>query len=340
MKFDETANAVRSGISWLIILRKYCFPYLALIINFAACVRYPFELILVLSGEGIPACRRKENELTMSDCTRTTFMANGELIPVAGFDDYFSPEKTYIYEVFRVIDGIPLFIEDHLDRFFETVRLAGADSVCKRLQLLNDVQSVIRANGRDEGNIKISIAPGKSGNSNLLIYYTPHIYPTERQFAMGVAVKLLEAERNNPNAKVMDIPLRAETDKIKHKDEVYEVLLVDRNGFVTEGSRSNVFFISGDEVITPPLESVLPGITRKQIIGLCEASQIKISETAIHSIDLNRFNALFISGTSRKVLPVNRVDELTFDVNNRLMKRIADLFSNHVALYLESHRQG
>jgi len=267
-------------------------------------------------------------------------MANGELLSVAGFDDYFSPEKTYIYEVFRVIDGIPLFIDDHLDRFFETVRLAGANPGCKRNQLLTDILSVIRANGRDEGNIKISIAPGKSGNSNLLIYYTPHIYPTSQQFASGVAVKLLEAERNNPNAKVMDIPLRAETDKIKYQDEVYEVLLVDRNGFITEGSRSNVFFISGDEVITPPLESVLPGITRKQIISLCEASQIRIAETDVHTNDLKRFNALFISGTSRKVLPVNRVDEMTFDVNNRMMKRIADLFSNHVAIYLESHKQG
>ncbi|KAF0198646.1 MAG: branched-chain amino acid aminotransferase [Bacteroidetes bacterium] len=276
----------------------------------------------------------------MTDCTRMVFMANGELQPVAVFDDYFSPEKTYIYEVFRVIDGIPLFIEDHLDRFFETVRLAGADSGCKRNQLLTDILSVIGANGRDEGNIKISIAPGKSGNSNLLIYYTPHIYPTAQQFASGVAVKLMEAERNNPNAKVMDMPLRAVTDKIKSQDEVYEVLLVDRKGYITEGSRSNVFFISGDEVITPPLESVLPGITRKQIISLCEASQIRVSETVVHRNDLKKFDALFISGTSRKVLPVNRVDEQSFDVNNSQMKRIADLFSNHVASYLKSHRPG
>ncbi|MBK9359552.1 MAG: aminotransferase class IV [Bacteroidales bacterium] len=270
----------------------------------------------------------------MGDCTRTTFLANGELLPAGGFDDYFSPEKTYIYEVFRVIDGIPLFIDDHLDRFFATVRLAGADPGCGRDQLLADITLLINANEPGDGNIKISIAPGRSGNTYLLIYFTPHLYPTPEQFASGVAVRLLEAERTNPNAKVMDIPLRAETDKIKHEDEVYEVLLVDRNGFITEGSRSNVFFIYGNEIITPPLDTVLPGVTRKQIINLSEANQIRIIETKVHCSDIERYDSLFISGTSRKVLPVNKVDELDFPVSNSLMIRISQLFSQRVNAYV------
>ncbi|MFH1119220.1 MAG: aminotransferase class IV [Bacteroidota bacterium] len=271
----------------------------------------------------------------MPEYTRNLFMANGNLMAVSAFEEFFIPEQTYIYEVFRVIGGVPLFIEDHLDRFYQTTSLAGVDAECERNRLLAEIRSVIKANGPDEGNIKISVTPGKTRKQNLLIYYTPHIYPTSEQFANGVAVKLLEAERSNPNAKVMDISFRAETDNIKYHDEVFEVLLVDRNGFITEGSRSNVFFISGNEVITPPLEAVLPGVTRKQIISLCEANQIRLTETPVHRLDLESFNALFISGTSRKVLPVNKADELIIPVDNHLMKRIGGLFGNLVKAYID-----
>ncbi len=274
----------------------------------------------------------------MTEYTRDFFIANRELLPAEHFTEYFSPGLHYVYEVFRVIDGIPLFIEDHLERFFQTSLLAGVDAACNNESLLSDIKRLISANNGGVGNIKISIVPGKEGKQNLLIYFTPHQYPTPEQFEKGVSVKLLHAERNNPNAKVMDVALRSATDQIKQNDEVYEVLLVDSQGFITEGSRSNVFFIREDEVITPPVEAVLPGVTRKHLIGLCQENGIRLSEKPVHTNHLSTFDALFISGTSRKVLPVNKVDERIFKVNNDLMIRINALFNLHVEQYISLHR--
>ena len=275
----------------------------------------------------------------MSECARTHFISNGELLPVSRFEASFLPKLAYIYEVFRVIDGIPLFIEDHIERFYQTTRLAGVDLDSDRNQLLRDIEITIAANEKSEGNIKISVAPDLAGRHNLLIYFTPHQYPTPEQFAQGVKVKLLGAERQNPNAKVMDISLRAETDQLKLSDDVYEILLVDHNGFITEGSRSNVFFIRGSEVITPPVEVVLPGITRKKIIRLCQQHEIKILEQPVHQHSLAEFDSLFISGTSRKVLPVNQVDNLTYSVDNLLMRKISELFNQLTQEYLDQHRK-
>jgi len=274
----------------------------------------------------------------MTEYTRDFFIANGKLLAVEAFDGFFSPELHYIYEVFRIIDGIPLFVEDHLDRFFQTTLLAGADPDCDRKQLFNEIKTLISANKGGEGNIKISIVQGKSGFQNLLLYFTPHQYPTPEQFANGVAVKLLDAERKNPNAKVMDITLRAETDQIKQADEVYEVLLVDQYGYITEGSRSNVFFIIGEEVITPPLETVLPGVTRKHVMHLCEAHNIRLSEQKIHRNDLLKVDCLFLSGTSRKVLPIGRVDDSIYPTNNELLRLLIRLFDQHVLGYISTHR--
>jgi len=274
----------------------------------------------------------------MPDCTQKFFLANGELFPIAGFDHFFCPGPDYIYEVFRVIEGIPLFIEDHIERFFQTTSLAGAFVSVDRNVLLGDIKTIIKANGVNEGNIKIAITPGKSGKENLLIYFTPHQYPAHEQFSRGVVVRLLEAERHNPNAKVMDTSLRAETDKIKQQEEVYEILLVDHEGFITEGSRSNVFFVKGSAIITPPLEMVLPGVTRKHIIALCLTNGIDLKEEKVHFSDVPAFDALFLSGTSRKVLPICQVDKTCYPVNNELMMRVSALFNAHVAGYISSHQ--
>ncbi len=275
----------------------------------------------------------------MSECARTHFISNGILLPVNRFEACFSPRSKYIYEVFRVIDGIPLFIEDHIERFYQTTRLAGVDLDSDRNQLLRDIEITIAANEKSEGNIKISVAPDLAGRHNLLIYFTPHQYPTPEQFAQGVKVKLLGAERQNPNAKVMDILLRAETDQLKQLDDVYEILLVDHIGFITEGSRSNVFFIKGSEIITPPVEVVLPGITRKKIIRLCQQHEINILEQPVYQDSLAEFDSLFISGTSRKVLPVKQVDSRAFRVDNPLMRKISELFNQLTQEYLDQHRK-
>lgn len=274
----------------------------------------------------------------MPEYTRDLFMANGEMLAVSAFEDYFSPRQTYIYEVFRAIQGIPLFIEDHLDRFFQTMLLAGTGSCCSRTELLGNIKKLIKLNGGNEGNIKISIVPGKTGTENLLIYFTPHQYPSEAEFAQGVSVGLIEAIRNNPNAKVMDIPLRKETDHIKQHDEVYEVLLVDGKGNITEGSRSNVFFIRDNEVITPPLESVLPGVTRKHIIGLCTSNGIRLIETPVQVNSIGEYDALFLSGTSRKVLPIRKVEDYVFHADNPLMFKISELFNKHVERYIKNYK--
>jgi branched-chain amino acid aminotransferase len=275
----------------------------------------------------------------MPECTRKHFISNGILLPVNRFEACFSPRSKYIYEVFRVIDGIPLFIEDHIERFCQTIRLAGVDLDFDRYQLFSDIEKTIEANDKSGGNIKISVAPDISGEQQQLIYYTSHQYPTNEQFAHGVRLKLLDAERQNPNAKVMDISLRAETDQLKLSDDVYEILLVDHDGFITEGSRSNVFFIRGSEVITPPVEVVLPGITRKKIIRLCQEHEIKILEHPVHQNSLAEYDSLFISGTSRKVLPVNQVDNLTYSVDNLLMRKISELFNQLTQEYLDQHRK-
>lgn len=268
------------------------------------------------------------------ECARENFICNGALIPTTEFYRFFNSPSKYIYDVFRVQEGVPVFIEDHLDRLWKTADLELIHLPFSRDEILSDIFNLIQSNCSDDGNIKVFISLSTDSTSTRLVYFTPHHYPTADQFAKGVSVNLFNAGRINPNAKVMDTSLRSATDQVKASKEVYEVLLVDVNGFITEGSRSNVFFIMNQMLITPPVHTVLEGITRKQIIKLCFENGIAVSEQLVHHTDLKKMEAVFISGTSRRVLPVYAIENHVFNVQNSLIIRLQQLLDSYVKQYI------
>jgi branched-chain amino acid aminotransferase len=269
-----------------------------------------------------------------AECNRNFFLLNQSITQTVDFQKLFNPPLSYIYEVFRVAQQVPLFIEDHLERFFNTTKLSGLEPGVDYDQLLDYIHQVIAVNPPGAGNMKLALYYNQEGSRQLFVYFTPHQYPSQTQFEQGVDVELYFAERENPNAKVMHTVMRKSTDEVKNQHEVYEVLLVDRQGFITEGSRSNVFFIRNNQLITPPADTVLEGITRKQILRLCDLHNIQWIEEKVSHTTLSDFDALFISGTSRRVLPVKKVNEQHFAVSHQLMHQLQLLFEKKVEDYI------
>ncbi len=267
----------------------------------------------------------------MSEITGIFHVLNGKLKHNIEFDDSFLRKPHYLYETFRTVNGIPLFIEDHLDRFEHTLRLSNIDIPYQKEEILMQVQMVIKENNLRTGNIKMVFLPGNNtGEFLFVIYITPHEYPTKEQYMVGVPVSLFNGTRDNPNVKLMDCALRSGAEQNKIEQNVYEALLVDKDGFITEGSRSNVFFIKNNRVITPPVECILPGITRKHVINLCKDLNISISEKKVHKNSIMTMDGAFISGTSRKVLPVNKVDKYSYPAINPITLSLQEGFDKKI----------
>ena len=274
----------------------------------------------------------------MSEYTREYFIWNGILKEISEFPGYFSNPTRYIYEVFRVQNEIPVFIEDHLDRLWHTAGISGVTLPFNRHEILDDISLLIQANPGGEGNIKIFISLPLGDPMVNLLYFTPHQYPSKEQFENGAAVSLFKAERKHPNAKVMDVSLRGATDLVKASEDVYEVLLVDSQGYITEGSRSNLFFVQNQKLVTPPVHTVLEGVTRKQIMQLCAENNIMAIEEPVHITRLDKMGAVFLSGTSRRVLPVCRIDDLGFDPGAHPVRQLQQLLEARVDEYLSRKR--
>ena len=125
---------------------------------------------------------------------------------------------------------------------------------------------------------------------------------------------------------MMDQALRDATDAAIKAHDLYEVILVDRKGQITEGSRSNVFFIKNGELYTSPLKQVLPGVTRDKIIEIVKGKGIAVHEDPIPASSVADFDAAFISGTSPKVLPIASLGDVTYDVNDPLLRHLMDWY--------------
>ena len=275
----------------------------------------------------------------MAECLGKYFLRNGQLLETNAFECAFLSRPLYIYEVFRVIDGLPLFIEDHRDRLLQTVKLSGLPEEIVPANFVEQVSMLVEANDLSEGNIKVVVIPGEGEeSSDFLIYVMEHQYPSPEQFEHGVPLALHRGIRYNPNAKVMDVELRSNTNAVKQEQQVYETLLVDDQGCITEGSRSNVFFVRDDALITPPLEDVLPGVTRKHVMKLCRELGIPLSEQKVPESSLAGMEGVFITGTSRKILPAFRIDEWLYPPDHLIIRRVQQAFNQEVKDYLSRAR--
>ncbi len=274
----------------------------------------------------------------MNECLGQFYFRNNNQTESVNFNNSFINGPDYVYEVFRVIEGIPLFIEDHFERLQHTCILADYPLNLEFADFKNIVAELIKQNHLAEGNIKVVMRKLPQGDFDFLIYINEHQYPSAEQFEKGVDLALFRGIRYTPNAKIMDVILRTENNLLKANKGVYETLLVDEKGCITEGSRSNVFFIRNDRLITPPVEDVLPGVTRKNIITVCANAGIEVVEERVLARSVIIMEGVFISGTSRKVLPVKSIDGVEFDAAHPMIVRIKSLFNQRVADYLSNNR--
>ena len=243
-----------------------------------------------------------------------------------------------VYEVIRIIDGISLFVEKHMERFKKSAELAKLSFSLNLDEITANIAKLALENQLLTGNVKLiytfnSRTPDIS-SGELFIYFIPHNYPENIEYQTGVRLILLSAERPNPNAKIHNGVLRNQANELIDQKNVFEVLLTNHVGFVTEGSRSNVFFISKSKVVTPPLDMVLPGITRDLVINIIKNQHIDFEEQMIHLSQIEKFDAAFITGTSPKVLPIAAIDCYCFNPQQIILRQIIKLYDQMILDYL------
>ena len=243
-------------------------------------------------------------------------------------------EDRVVYEVIRIIDGKPLFLENHLDRMKNSFKLINEEFSLAYDEINNKIKKVIETKNTINGNIKLTYG---TNEKVLNIFFIEHSYPSDEMYEKGVKTILYFGERENPNAKIINQSFREKVTNEIEKNNSYEAILVDRNGYITEGSKSNLFMVKDGVLLTSPLKSVLPGVTRGEIIKVAKQYGIEIKEVEYKYSEISKLDGMFISGTSPKILPINQVGDIKLDENNNIIRSLMEGYNNQIIKYLAMH---
>ncbi|PID73504.1 MAG: hypothetical protein CSB33_03170 [Desulfobacterales bacterium] len=240
-----------------------------------------------------------------------------------------------VYEVIQVKNGAPLFLQAHIDRMRQSTAVCGRPLRRSDAAIQDDIRRLMEWAPRPRINVKLMLRRIQ-GRDLFFVFQIVSRYPEPGLYETGVPVILFSGERDAPQVKSVKNALRNRVAAELEKTGAWEALLVNREGFITEGSRSNVFFSDGKGLVTPPSGTVLIGVTRKYVMAACRRTGIDVRERPVHSSELSSgFSGMFLTGTSIDVLPVARVDEKeTGSARDEIIRRAAEAYREEVTRYI------
>lgn len=232
-----------------------------------------------------------------------------------------------VYENLKVRNGIIYFLKEHLLRLQESCRVIGLEHPFSEDTIVTAVQAVVRANKIENANLKILLIGGKTKEAaELFILPLNPLYPEDKWYKEGVVVITYPYEREYSKAKTLNMLSSYLAYKKAREAGCYDALLVDREGFIREGTRTNFFTIRGKTIFSPPEEKMLDGVTRKTVLQVARENGYEVVLRDIVPNDLGSFDGAFLTSTSSKILPVRKIDAFEYSVIPDALRQLMKLY--------------
>jgi D-alanine transaminase/branched-chain amino acid aminotransferase len=247
-----------------------------------------------------------------------------------------------VFEFFRILRGVPVFLEDHLERFERSARLLELTPPFGREKLEGLIRELIELNNLREAGIQMLLTGGYSpdaftpGQPNLIIAPMAVTPPPAQLYQQGGKVILHQNLRELPEAKTTDYLVAVKLAKRVRAEGATEVIYHDGKT-VYEGGRSSLLIIQQGTLITAQA-GVLPGITRKHLLEVARPI-LPIQERPITLAELYSADEVLLTGATRQVMPITQIEDRRVGdgqvgpYSQQLMKA----FQEHLEAYL-NHR--
>ncbi len=253
------------------------------------------------------------------------YLVNDAVICESEFNKVYILSKENVYEVVRIVNGEILFLEDHIVRLKNSLFLINKSYDINKV--IEGIKTIVKENEIVNGNVKIEISFRES-DCDLYIYPISFYYSDTK---IGVDVVTASLERINPRVKSYDGDFKKRTLDIIESKGVYEVIMVNPYGFITEGSRTNVYFVKGKSFFTAPEDMVLSGVTRLKVNKIIEDLGFEIFYESVHIDDIFNFDGCFLTSTSSNVLPVKTINNVgVASCGNFYISLVRELFEKNL----------
>lgn len=224
---------------------------------------------------------------------------------------------------YQTVRGTAVFrLRDHLDRLFFSAKCLGMCLPFSFGEMTKAVLETVRANDLKEGYIRplVFYGDGKMGLSPLGVRVRVAVaaWPWEIYLKDGssiIKIKTSHFIRIHPRSSVMEAKISGHyANSILASLEVQkegfdEALFLDYNGQVAEGPGENIFWVKRGTLFTPPLGSILPGVTRQTVLVLSRDLGLKTKEKNSALKDLKSADEVFLTGTAAEIVAVGQIDQ-------------------------------
>lgn len=229
-----------------------------------------------------------------------------------------------VFEGIRVYEGNIFKLDEHLDRLYDSAKSIMLHIPYEKEELEEIIAETVRKNQLETAYIRVVISRG-AGNLGLdpsscsnprvvVIAEALALFPKEL-YERGVRLASVSSRRNRPDVLPPQVKSLNYLNNILVKMEanqagVDEALMLNDQGYVTEGSADNIFIVKKGVVYTPPTYlGALEGITRNAIIDLAKEKGYEVKEQPFTRHDVYVADEVFLTGTAAEVIAAVEVDQ-------------------------------
>ena len=228
-----------------------------------------------------------------------------------------------LFETLRASNGQIFYIQQHIDRLFDSLQQVLIELPMTRLELTKAVKETLARNKYKNAIIRLMVTRGDTESNiqidskihpTLVINIRPFTPLPKVAYKKGIRVMLFQERANLVNG----LSLRLKScnylsniliKEFSNKKNYTEGVVVDPDFGVTEGTTSNIFIVEQGQIKTPPLSPyVLAGITRQVVLEIARDHKIPFTEEKITAEELIYADEVFITNSCIEIVPVTQVN--------------------------------
>jgi len=225
-----------------------------------------------------------------------------------------------IFDFLRVAQGTPLFLSQHIDRFFQSAKDMRLTIPHTREELTRLIYELIQINRIPDSGVRMMLTGGNSedglhlGTPQLFLINEPITPPPTEMKKEGYQMITYPYRRHFPQVKTtdysMEIWLRPMVEEHLANDVLYH-----HHGIITECPRCNFFIVNTAGNLVTPDSNILKGVTRNTIIEIAREIGILVELRDLHLHEIPAAREAFVSSTTKRIIPVSRMDDVYLPVN-------------------------
>lgn len=292
---------------------------------------------------------------------RIKISINGELFPrneakISVFDSGYLVGDG-IWEAFRLKEGVLLFVDEHLNRLWQSAAAVGMQFPFSKEELIADVWKTLNANEMNDGvHVRVMVTRGirstPSQDPRLtisgpnVVIIAEHKKASAQTKEKGISLFTSTVRRGSPDYLDPRLNCHSKLHEVQALIQAIEAgadeaLMLDVNGFVSTCNATNFFMVKSGEVWTSTGQYCMNGITRGNVIRVCQENGIVCHQKNFSLFDVYCCDETFVTGTFGGLTPVIRIDGRVIGTgrSGHMTEKLSELYQGLIGREIEKAKK-